>query len=476
MNYTIGRVRHLCYHIYPARLEGGDCWRRNVAALRERISLFNGRRVIGVAIGPHTDRMDAVERAFAGTGAELLEVRNAPSMRECTTLVKMYEKVSGFVGPEHVTLHGHAKGITSESWATGVRSWVESLYELCLDYWPRVEMMLQTFPIVGPYFREWTDWTVPGFVSNSTWHYSGAWRWFRNADMFSREWRYVEPFWCGSESHPSMVFGEKEAGNLFHKVLPRDRALYLKPYWDQVVTPELQRFRAEHEGYKQKPVQLTCILTSHNKPEYVRQAIRSILDQTYSNWQLLVMDSGVLYPELKDYASDPRITVAKTGESEHTREQVGIQAWAINECFRRGLVHGDLVAYLCDDDIYHPKAFQGFVDASRSQPKANAWCGRASRVEISSEGRRRKIGTLLTYPVGTELDCKVDGIQTCHRASIKCPWPEDKEVSWHADGMFLRGLRNLTEIHPLNLCVGEHRHTPLSTFTRSTPAGLVSCR
>ena len=115
MTYTIGRVRHLCYHLYPARLKGGDCWRRNVAALRERMNLFNGRKIIGVAIGPDTDRMEAVEEAFASTGAELLEVRNAPSMRECTTLVKMYQRVAEFNGPEHVTLHAHAKGITSES-------------------------------------------------------------------------------------------------------------------------------------------------------------------------------------------------------------------------------------------------------------------------------------------------------------------------------------------------------------------------
>ncbi len=35
---------------------------------------------------------------------------------------------------------------------------------------------------------------------------------------------------------------------------------------------------------------VSIILTSYNKPDLVKQAIESVLHQTYSNWELFVMD------------------------------------------------------------------------------------------------------------------------------------------------------------------------------------------
>jgi Glycosyl transferase family 2 len=474
VSHRIGEIRHLLYHLYPHKKDDGAIWRRNIDDLLKRISLFNGKRIMGVATSRETDSLDTVQAAVQGHRIELIRVQNIKEQRETTTLLKLYERVAHFTGPEHVTLHAHGKGISSEAWATGSRTWSQALYELYLDYWPRVELMLQGLPIVGACKRIGSAFKMPRFTSSSKWHYSGAWRWFRNSDLFARNWRTIEPFWCGSETHPSMIFTKEEAGNLAIELPPDGKCLYLQEYWDSTAGPELQKFREENESYRQEPLLLTCIITSHRKPQRVHEAIQSVLRQSCPDWQLIVIDSGDLVEELQRYEADPRVRVIPTNETPELRASVGIQSWAINECYRRGYVYGDLCCYLCDDDRYHPEAFGCFFSAARANPDQSAWCGKADILEMRPDGTSRKTGQLGTHPIGTLLDCKCDGMQVCHRRDVDASWNEDKAEAWHADGMFLRDLADETDIHPLTCTVGEHRHTPESTFTRTAAKGTVS--
>ncbi len=46
-------------------------------------------------------------------------------------------------------------------------------------------------------------------------------------------------------------------------------------------------FYRRGDGMEKK---ISIILTSYNKPDLVKQAIESVLHQTYSNWELFVMD------------------------------------------------------------------------------------------------------------------------------------------------------------------------------------------
>jgi len=41
-----------------------------------------------------------------------------------------------------------------------------------------------------------------------------------------------------------------------------------------------------------KPIFISFILTSYNYSKYIRSAVDSILEQTYSNWELIVVDDG----------------------------------------------------------------------------------------------------------------------------------------------------------------------------------------
>ena len=146
---------------------------------------------------------------------------------------------------------------------------------------------------------------------------------------------------------------------------------------------------------------MTCVLTSHGKPRFVHQAVESVRTQTAGDWRLVVIDSGALADKgaFDRYRDDPRIVVAVTGETPDMRGRVCLQAWAINECFRRGLVVGDLVCYLSDDDVYAPGIFDAWLSAARSHPEQAAWYGPADRCEVR-DGTEVKVGDLPTVGLG----------------------------------------------------------------------------
>lgn len=211
---------------------------------------------------------------------------------------------------------------------------------------------------------------------------------------------------------------------------------------------------------------ITCILTSHEKPGLVDEAIHSVLAQTCTDWQLVVADSGTLTEagHFGRYEADFRVTVMDAGKRG--------QGHAINECFRRGLVRGDLAVYLSDDQVYDPGAFAAFAAAAHERPGESAWYGRC-QVTDAGEGGEASLGELPwgeVYDGGNSPLDRMDGMQVCHRTSVRVPWPEDPAQAYHADGLFLKALAREAPLTPLDFLVGRHRHTPLSLFTR--PGGL----
>ena len=195
-----GTIRHLLYFVYPAAA-AGPVWRWNLDKLRRRMSLFNGRRVVAVATGAGAETAEAVRERLSGCGVDFLEVPNDPVLKEMAAFPALLESVSGYDQPGHATFYGHAKGVSSEAWSPDVRRWTEAMYTGCLDHWPAVRRLLVDRPLVGAFKRN-SGWRE----SRSEWHYSGSFRWHRNADLYSRDWREIDPFWCGSETHPSLHF------------------------------------------------------------------------------------------------------------------------------------------------------------------------------------------------------------------------------------------------------------------------------
>jgi glycosyltransferase involved in cell wall biosynthesis len=65
---------------------------------------------------------------------------------------------------------------------------------------------------------------------------------------------------------------------------------------------------------------LTCIVLSHNKPVQMKEAINSLVAQTFQDWGALVVDSGVLYDQgfydQLQVMQDRRIHLIRSAETE----------------------------------------------------------------------------------------------------------------------------------------------------------------
>lgn len=462
-SHQAGAVRHLMYFIYPF----GPSLLWNIQQIRARMSLFNGQRTVAVAVGPETLPFEMVQGLLEGHDIQWLRVVNDPGLREMAAFPILLEHTSKYAGATDCTFYGHAKGATSESWAPGVRKWTTAMYSALLDHWPAVQRELKDHPAVGIFQRLRTG--LP--ESNVKWHYSGSFRWVRNRDLYSRNWREIDHNWCGSEGHVAKHFRSEECACLYGSFGAGGLGLYLDQTWAEWASAERATWEKEHETDKQSTVLCTVILTAHAQPERVHEAIASVVASTVDSWQLLIVDSGRIAASgaYDRYAGDARISVMLSNETEILRSKVGIQAWCINQAWKRGRVRGDLVCHLCDDDVLASDALAVWIDAARQRPDQSAWYRAVDRVQLNDQGIEVLIDQLKTRGIGNatnKLDCKIDGMQVCHRRGARTDWPEEKSEGWHADGLWIDAVGRGNSIHPLPGSCGKHRLTPQSTFTQ----------
>src|SRR5688500_10981178 len=95
---------------------------------------------------------------------------------------------------------------------------------------------------------------------------------------------------------------------------------------------------------------LTVVLPVYNQERYVSAAVHSVLTQTYTDFELLVVDDGSTdaTPRILDTIDDPRLRVIRN-------EHLGF-----TEALRTGIMHARApwLARMDSDDISAPHRFQ----------------------------------------------------------------------------------------------------------------------
>lgn len=199
-------VRHLTYHVWPTLRN--DCWRWNLAQLAERWSLFNGRKVLGVAYDYRSEFPDIAkaESLRLGMDWDAIHVRrNTAKLGEVKTwLLRLSDLQPDTAKENEVVFAAHAKGVRH---APDVMiPWVSTMYECCLDDWDTVRQQLEYAMFSGP-FQQVRD--------GHRWHYSGSFYWFRLQDVARRNWRNIEGHYSGTETFPWLMADRSETGCLF---------------------------------------------------------------------------------------------------------------------------------------------------------------------------------------------------------------------------------------------------------------------
>jgi len=111
----------------------------------------------------------------------------------------------------------------------------------------------------------------------------------------------------------------------------------------------------EKDNKKKAGPVVSVVLSTYNRPQYLHQAVASILRQSYRDLQVIVVnDGGVNVSEIVNSFRDPRLMLI------NRKENMG-KAYSLNEALNRA--DGRYVAYLDDDDLYYPHHIETLVHA-----------------------------------------------------------------------------------------------------------------
>lgn len=106
---------------------------------------------------------------------------------------------------------------------------------------------------------------------------------------------------------------------------------------------------------------VTVLISTYNRPQYLAEAIESVVNQRYQNWELIVLnDGGVDVQDVVDKFADPRIIYVPDSENKGAARR-----------FNQGLAmaRGEYVTYLGDDDIFYPNHVEVLAKALDENPE-----------------------------------------------------------------------------------------------------------
>ena len=106
---------------------------------------------------------------------------------------------------------------------------------------------------------------------------------------------------------------------------------------------------------------LSIILTSYNRPFFLKRAIDSILAQTCADWRLIILDDNSNHETRQVLAQyrDPRIDIRYHDTTDAERKTSSRYAVLINSVLPE--LTGGVVGYLCDNVEYYPQLVESVL-------------------------------------------------------------------------------------------------------------------
>ncbi len=112
---------------------------------------------------------------------------------------------------------------------------------------------------------------------------------------------------------------------------------------------------------------ISVLITSYNREKYISEAIESVLNQTYRNIELIIVD---------DYSSDNTFSIIKHYEEKDNRVYIYQNDHNLGQFPNRNkaasLAKGEYLKYLDSDDVLYPNALEIYIGAMLKYPNACA--------------------------------------------------------------------------------------------------------
>lgn len=218
---------------------------------------------------------------------------------------------------------------------------------------------------------------------------------------------------------------------------------------------------------------------SFNKKRWVLGGIKSIIDQSFKDFDYLVVDNSTDLAtrlSVKEMCTtDKRITYLERDFTEEERKKNFVGSILVNEYLPT--LTGDYILYKSDDDLFDPGCLEKCVAYLDAYPGAHIGWFSMRETEEQEDGTflylseikaDKCLGLNTSHP---EVDYMLDGGQIIYRREclekvIQPFYPSGWLRASHADGLFMNQLAKFYTFHPITKdYLLEHRRTKVSVFT-----------
>jgi glycosyltransferase involved in cell wall biosynthesis len=196
---------------------------------------------------------------------------------------------------------------------------------------------------------------------------------------------------------------------------------------------------------------VSVLLTSYNQGQWLREAIESVLAQTYQAWELIIIDNGSTDNSpaiIEEYRAHPQVKVLRyKRNSAHTMIcNVGVAT-----------ARGRYISLLCSDDYYLPAKLERQVAIFERLPDQYG-------VVYSAGFRLLPSGELMLSPCGLYHGNILEALLTrpqffppispLVRRECHLRYPYNEKIFMEGEGIFIRiALQYLFEVDPEPLVV-----------------------
>lgn len=198
---------------------------------------------------------------------------------------------------------------------------------------------------------------------------------------------------------------------------------------------------------------VSIITPSYNQGEYIEETIQSVLNQTYSHIEYIIIDAQSTdnTPLILDkYESNPRV-------SRIIREKDDGQADAIEKGFR--MAKGEIVGWINSDDILTKDVVEKSVRCFKENSRVGLTYGEI--VFIDGQGKKiktKKPHSLLTreYLLNTNYDVYQQG-SFYRKSAVEGAGYLNRSLNYCMDLDLWLGILNTHEARYINSCAGLFR-------------------
>ena len=229
--------------------------------------------------------------------------------------------------------------------------------------------------------------------------------------------------------------------------------------------------------------EVTIFTCSYNKPQYISDAIDSVLSQTFTNFEYIILENSTddKTRNIVHSYRDKRIKIIDRDFSDEDRKTFYMESNLKNIYSQQA--RGKYIMYLADDDILDLRCFEEHIKEFQKDENQKVNFHSYRIVYLGTDKPAEVIPANRMYGLHTDKrpNCYVDGGSVMFKKEMfeaKEVYEPYFRVEWHhahfSDGLFLNKLGRACTFYPINKILHTKRITEVSTHTFVDKACSIS--